>query len=160
MQLSSSKNFQRIPVRREADKSDCIYTYKIPTRRDRLLDTKRQNAISLHFVFTHNGNSRGNPRRDDGYYTSGIPASLQDIQAVISTVAHGEYLSNRIMKKYLRTVTCETARANGLKLMGIQKLNLSEVLSLLLEKMYKRLMLPAPYANLGVRRCKTYCSRR
>ena len=89
-----------------------------------------------------------------------IPASLRDIQAAISTVAHGEYLSNRIMKKYLRTVTCETARANGLKLMGSQKLNLSEVLSLLLEKMYKRLMLPAPYANLGVRRCKTYCSRR
>ena len=63
-----------------------------------------------------------------------IPASLRNIQAAISTVAHGEYLNNKIMQQYLRTVTCETARANVVALMGSQKLNPSEVLSLLLEK--------------------------
>ena len=63
-----------------------------------------------------------------------IPASLRSIQAAISTVAHGEYLNNRMLRQYLRTVTCETARANVVALMGSQKINPSEVLSLLLEK--------------------------
>ena len=61
----NSQDFQGFPVRGKANKYDCIYTYRMPTGRDRLPKTKRQNAIPLYPLGTHNGDSRRKSRRDD-----------------------------------------------------------------------------------------------
>ena len=66
-----TQHFQRFPARGKANKPDCIYTYGMPTKRDRLLKTERQNALPLYPLGAQNGNSRRESRRDDGHITGG-----------------------------------------------------------------------------------------
>ena len=63
-----------------------------------------------------------------------IPATLRTIQQALVTVAHSSVLNAHLLEKYIKELTCESARASVVALMGSQRLNPSEVLSLILEK--------------------------
>ena len=63
-----------------------------------------------------------------------IPASLRNIQATMTSIAHGSFLNSENLRNYFKLVTCEMARANIVALMGSQSLNPSQVLSYLLER--------------------------
>ena len=62
------------------------------------------------------------------------PASLRYISSAIATASNGGLLNVRLLEKYFRKATCEAARASVVALMGSQRNNPSEVLSLLLER--------------------------
>ena len=66
-----------------------------------------------------------------------VPASLRYISKAISTVSNGGLLNIRLLEKHVRKATCEAARANVVALMGSQRNNPSEVLSLLLESEFQ-----------------------
>ena len=63
-----------------------------------------------------------------------IPASMRTIQQALATVAHGSVLNAHLLENYIRELTCESARASVVALMGSQQLKPSEVFSLVLEK--------------------------
>ena len=66
-----------------------------------------------------------------------VPASLRYISKANSTVSNGGLLNIRLLEKHVRKATCEAARANVVALMGSQRNNPSEVLSLLLESEFQ-----------------------
>ena len=63
-----------------------------------------------------------------------MAASLRTIQQALATVSHGNNLNTLFLKKFIQKLTCETARASVVALIGSQQLNPSQVLSLVLDK--------------------------
>ena len=63
-----------------------------------------------------------------------MAASLRTILQALATVAHGNNLNTLILKQFIQKLTCETAHASVVALIGSQQLNPSQVLSLILDK--------------------------
>ena len=61
-------------------------------------------------------------------------ASLRFISNAISTASNGGLLNVRLLENFVQKSTCEAARANVVALMGSQRNNPPEFLSLLLER--------------------------